>query len=109
MSSESTRRVRRFIPFAALAVTGAILAAVLVPMAAQASPTEFSGVVLTPAGSPASGVTVQVAHKAQVGFDAPLSAKTNSSGAFSFADVAPGEYSMHFSATATSYAQYLYG
>jgi hypothetical protein len=94
--------------FAAIGAVAAVLAAVLVPMSAQADTVALSGTVRNAAGVNLSGVTVTAINMfgAAVPFE-QAEATTSSTGAFAFAALPLAEYTLSFSATSNTYFQYL--
>ena len=99
---------RRAWPVVAVAVTLAILAGLLNPLAASASTVALTGKATTQAGKPLASIEVTMLASTA---DHPVIAtsKTTASGSFSFPSIPTGTYVMHFGASATTYAQYLGG
>ena len=105
-------RLGKLAPFAALAAAGAVVAAILVPLAAQADTVQFSGTVHNAAGTAVSGVTVTALdfdQNAAEGTDAEGTTTTGAGGTFAFAPLPAGTYTFAFGATTTTYQQYLGG
>ena len=87
------------------AVTLALLASLLTPIAAQAAPVTLSGTVVGPTGTAMPGLVVSVVRVPSGTVAA--TATTSATGAYSVAGLAAGTYTLSFPATATTFAQYL--
>lgn len=102
----STLRRRAWVAMAAAAVA-AIVAAVLLPLSAQAATVALSGTVATTANVKLAGVGV-TAYQDNGTIGALVgSTTTTSAGAFSFGSLPTGSYTLHFGTTPATYAQYL--
>jgi len=103
------RRSQSVRPIVALSIAGAVavFGALLVPMSAQATPITLSGTAKGPTGVALAGIAVEV-DSLSGGVPVQVAATTASSaGAFSFATLADGTYTLRFAASATTYPQYL--
>lgn len=89
------------------AVLTALLASVLTPLSASAAPVALSGVVVGPTGTAMPSLTVRALSLPSGAVIATTT--TSSSGAFTFSALAPGDYTLGFPATSTTFAQTLGG
>ena len=103
----STRPVRRLVAIAAVAVA-AVVGAIVIPLSAQAAPVALSGTVEGPSGTVIGGVTVTaLEYESGPTPTSVATAVSSSSGAFTFATLESGTYTLSFAATKSTYAQYL--
>jgi hypothetical protein len=93
-------------PLFALGVVAAVLVAVLVPNTARAATVELSGVVRNASGTALAGVTVTAIN---IEDNSTSVTTTSSTGAYAFAALTSAEYTLSFSATSTTFFQYLGG
>lgn len=108
MTAVSPRpRARRLGLLAGGAALLGLVAALLSPLSAQAVPVTLAGTVVGPTGSAAGALSVKLV--ATPGGAEVASATTTSTGAFTFATVDPGTYTLRFAATTATFAQYLGG
>lgn len=109
MSALSPARPRLLWPFAGLIVAFAVIAGLLTPMTAQAAPVALAGIVRGENGKTLASVGV-TALKVVGGTQTPVATgTTGSGGTFSFPTLTAGTYTLMFTASAVSFAQYLGG
>jgi hypothetical protein len=109
MSAASTSRSRLVWPLAALALVGAIVAGILNPVAAFAAPVALSGIVHDDSNKLVAKLDVTAIKVAGTTHTVVASTKTSTTGAFSFAGLVAGDYTLRFAGSATSFPQYLGG
>jgi hypothetical protein len=109
MSSTSRSRSFRKWGIASAIAIAAMVGALLVATSAQADTTVLSGVVHGPTGLPLSGVTVSGVNVTNNAAAVDATAKTSSTGAFTFAALPLSTDTLSFSATSTTFFQYLGG
>ncbi|HEX4442366.1 MAG TPA: hypothetical protein VHZ81_02230 [Galbitalea sp.] len=108
MSPTSRKRSIRTIALVAAAALSAMVAALLVPMAANAAPAPISGIVHGPDGKPLAGVVVRAVSVFYDGEESINGTTTSSStGAFSFASLTSATSTLWFGATSKTFAQFL--
>jgi hypothetical protein len=91
-----------------MAVIAAVVGAVLIPLSAQATPVALSGTVDGPTGAVLKSVTVTaLEYESSPTPVAVATASTGTTGVFSFPNLEQGQYTLSFSASATTYFQYL--
>ena len=108
MRSSSRERSVRPLVIGGITAIVALMAAVLVPIAANASTVQLSGVVTGPTGKALGGVTMS-ALQYELGVPTNVAtATTKSNGDYSFQGLeSGGDFTLKFGATATTYAQFL--
>jgi hypothetical protein len=108
MSTAVPARTVRIFVLCAIAAIAAVVGAVLVPLSAQATPVALSGTVEAPTGSVLKAVTVTaLEYESSPTPVAVATASTGTTGVFSFPTLEAGQYTLSFSASATTYFQYL--
>jgi hypothetical protein len=108
MFTAAPARTVRILIIGAIAAVAALLGAVLIPLSAQATPIALSGVVDGPTGTALGSVTVTALEfESSPAPVAVATSKTAATGAFSFPTLEAGTYTLSFSASASTYAQYL--
>ena len=109
MSAVSTARSRLVWPLAALALVGALVAGILNPIAAFAAPVALSGVVHDESNALVAKVGVTALKVAGTTQTVVGTTTTSTKGAFAFAGLTAGDYTLRFAGTPTSFPQYLGG
>ncbi|HEX4442365.1 MAG TPA: carboxypeptidase regulatory-like domain-containing protein [Galbitalea sp.] len=108
MSIAVPARTVRILVVCALAVIAAVVGALLIPFSAQATTIALSGTVDGPTGAVLKSITVTALdYESSPTPTAVATASTGTTGVFSFPTLEAGQYTLSFSASATTYFQYL--
>src|ERR1700743_2685070 len=108
MSAAVPARTVRILVVGAMAVIAAVVGALLIPFSAQAAPIALSGTVDGPTGAVLKSVTVTALdYESAPSPVAVATASSGTTGVFSFPNLEAGQYTLSFSASSTTYFQYL--